>query len=207
MEKLTYIELAKRILGKEKKPLSTTDIWEIAKTKGYDKLLHSQGKILWATLGAQLAKPLLISLLALSGCTYFNRPSEHFRPSPKTTKESSKYQHKEVGKASWYGPGFQGKQTASGEMFDQNKLTAGSLSLPLGTVVEVTNLKNNRKVEVKINDRGPYVKGRTLDLSRAAGDKLGMMRTGVAPVKIKVKSKPALHKTHTHRKHKQRHRH
>ncbi|MDD5269172.1 MAG: septal ring lytic transglycosylase RlpA family protein [Methylococcales bacterium] len=153
---------------------------------------------------SRLAKPLLISLLALPGCTYFNRPSEHFRPSPKTTKEYSKYQHKQVGKvgkASWYGPGFQGKRTASGEMFDQNKLTAGSLNLPLGTVVEVTNLKNNRKVELKINDRGPYVKGRSLDLSRAAADKLGMVSTGVAPVKIKVKSKPALHKRYTHRKH------
>jgi rare lipoprotein A len=131
---------------------------------------------------------LLIGFLVLPGCSYFYRPSVHLRHTLKTTKESPKYQHSQVGKASWYGPGFQGKQTASGEIFDQNKLTAGSLSLPLGTVVEVTNLKNRRKVEVKINDRGPYVKGRTLDLSQAAAAKLGMMQTGVAPVKIKIKS-------------------
>jgi peptidoglycan lytic transglycosylase len=155
---------------------------------------------------SRLAKPLLISFLALSGCTYFNRPSEQFRPSPETTKAYSKYQHKHAGKASWYGPGFQGKRTASGEMFDQNKLTAGSLSLPLGAIVEVTNLKNRHKVEVKINDRGPYVKGRTLDLSRAAAVKLGIMRTGVAPVKIKIKSirskRASYHRyKHSHRKH------
>ena len=91
----------------------------------------------------------LIGLLVLSGCTSFTRPSEHVRHVPKTTGESSKYQ--QVAKASWYGPGLQGKPTASGEIFDQNKLTAGSRDLPLGTVVEVTNLKNHRKVEVKLN--------------------------------------------------------
>lgn len=151
-----------------------------------------------------LAKLLLISFLGLPGCSYFYRPSVHHRPLLKTTKVSPKYHHRQVGKASWYGPGFHGKRTASGEIFDQNKLTAGSRSLPLGTVVEVTNLKNRRKVEVKINDRGPYVKGRTLDLSRAAADSLGMVKTGVAPVKIKIKSikyiRPSRHR-YRHRKH------
>ncbi len=157
------------------------------------------------------AKLFLIGLfLALSGCTYFQRPSGHFKPSPKTTKESSRNQHTQVGKASWYGPGFHGKRTASGEVFDQNKLTAGSRTLPLGTIVEVTNLKNHRKVEVRINDRGPYAKGRTLDLSRAAAAKLGMLRTGVAPVKIKLKSikskrisRHRYQRRHKHRKHRQ----
>ncbi len=155
----------------------------------------------------QLVKLLLIGHLSLSGCAFFEHRPEHVRRLPRSTKETSKYQHKEFGKASWYGPGFQGKRTASGEIFDQDKLTAGSRNLPLGTVVEVTNLKNRKKVEVKINDRGPWVKGRTIDLSHAAAKNLGMEKTGVAPVKIKVKFKPALHKRHTHRKHKWRHRH
>jgi rare lipoprotein A len=130
--------------------------------------------------------PFLIGLLALSGCTYLEPPSEPARHLPKQTKESSKYQHKEVDKASWYGPGLQNKRTASGEIFDQNKLTAGSRRLPFGTVVEVTNLKNGKRVEVKINDRGPWVRGRTIDLSRAAAKKLGMIKTGVAPVEIRI---------------------
>ena len=140
----------------------------------------------------QLMKPLLISHLALSGCAYFEHRPEHVRHLPRSTAKSYKYRHEEVGKASWYGPGFQGKRTSSGETFDQNKMTAGSRNLPLGTVVEVTNLKNNKMIDVKINDRGPWVKGRAIDLSRGAAEKLGMVKTGVAPVKIKVKSKPAL---------------
>jgi len=147
-----------------------------------------------------LAKPVLIGVLALSGCTYFQRPAHV----PRRAEESIKYRHKETGKASWYGPGFQGKPTASGEIFDQEKLTAGSRSLPLGTVVEVTNLKNRKKVEVKINDRGPWVRGRTIDLSRAAAANLGMVKTGVAPVRIKIKSKGHLHKRHRHIKHRRR---
>jgi rare lipoprotein A len=153
---------------------------------------------------SQSAKLSLIGLLTLSGCTYFKPFTEHFKPLPKPTKKASKYKHTEAGKASWYGPGFHGKRTASGEMFDQNKLTAGSRTLPLGTVVEVTNLRNRRKVEVKINDRGPYVKGRTLDLSRGAAEKLGMVGTGVAPVKIKIKStksRRTLRHRHKHRRH------
>ncbi|MGH8557136.1 MAG: septal ring lytic transglycosylase RlpA family protein [Methylococcales bacterium] len=155
----------------------------------------------------KLAKALLIGHLTLSGCAYFEHKPEDTGRLPRSTQEKPKYNHEERGKASWYGPGFQGKRTASGETFDQNKMTAGSRNLPLGTVVEVTNLKNGKKVEVKINDRGPWVKGRTIDLSRAAAKQLGMIKTGVAPVKIRVKSKPAFYKRHTHRKHTRRYRH
>lgn len=101
--------------------------------------------------------------------------------------------HKEIGEASWYGPGFHGKETASGEIFDTNEMTAAHPSLPLGTKVEVTNLEKNKTVEVKINDRGPYAKGRDIDLSRAAAKKLGMVKKGTA--KVKIVAKPVKKKT------------
>ena len=90
----------------------------------------------------------------------------------------------QVGNASWYGPAQDGKETASGETFDQTKLTAAHRTLPLGTKAVVTNLETGKSVEVTINDRGPYVKGRKIDLSRAAAQKIGMTKKGVAKVKI-----------------------
>jgi rare lipoprotein A len=93
---------------------------------------------------------------------------------------------RQVGVASWYGPGFHGRKTASGERFDQNDLTAAHRKLPLGSEVKVTNLENGRSITVEINDRGPYAKGRVLDLSRAAARKLGMVEGGVAKVRIEA---------------------
>ncbi|MEQ8757198.1 MAG: septal ring lytic transglycosylase RlpA family protein [Coleofasciculus sp. G1-WW12-02] len=90
------------------------------------------------------------------------------------------------GIASWYGPGFHGNRSASGERFNQNALTAAHRSLPFGTNVRVTNLNNGRSVIVRINDRGPYARGRVIDLSAAAARVLGLLRTGVAPVQIEV---------------------
>lgn len=90
------------------------------------------------------------------------------------------------GTASWYGPGFHGRKTASGETYNQNDFTAAHRTLPLGTVVVVRNLKNGRSAKVKVNDRGPYVDGRIIDLSKAAAQKLGMIETGTARVKIYV---------------------
>jgi rare lipoprotein A len=95
-----------------------------------------------------------------------------------------------VGEASWYGPGFQGNETANGETFDQKKMTAAHPTLPMGTNVEVTNLENGKKVEVRINDRGPYVGDRAIDLSRAAARKLDMEEDGTAQVKIEADPKP-----------------
>ena len=92
----------------------------------------------------------------------------------------------EHGRASWYGPGFHGRPTASGERFDQDALTAAHPGLPLGTVKVVTNVGNGRSVEVEINDRGPYVAGRIIDLSRAAADEIGMVEAGTAPVVVEV---------------------
>lgn len=86
--------------------------------------------------------------------------------------------------ASWYGPRFQGRTTASGERFDMNGLTAAHRTLPLGTQVRVRNLENGRSVVVRINDRGPYVKGRGIDLSYAAARELRMVEDGEAPVEI-----------------------
>jgi rare lipoprotein A len=90
----------------------------------------------------------------------------------------------ERGIASWYGPGFQGNRTASGQRYDMWGLTAAHRTLPLGTIVEVRNLDNDRTVRVTINDRGPFKKHRILDLSRAAADALGIVGPGTAPVEL-----------------------
>lgn len=90
----------------------------------------------------------------------------------------------EEGLASWYGGKFQGRRTASGEIFDTNQLTAAHKTLPFGTLVRVTNLDNDKTTVVRINDRGPFVAGRIIDLSRAAAAAIGMTGKGVAPVRI-----------------------
>lgn len=90
----------------------------------------------------------------------------------------------QFGRASWYGPWHHGRTTASGEKFDMNKLTAAHRTLPLGTNVRVTNLDNHRSVDVVINDRGPYVDRRVIDLSREAARQLQMEHQGLAPVLV-----------------------
>lgn len=94
------------------------------------------------------------------------------------------------GTASFYGAAFQGHQTANGERFDAQALTAAHRTLPFGSVVRVKNLDNGREVTVRINDRGPYAKGRILDLSEAAARKLGLIDRGYAPVRLEVLSTP-----------------
>ena len=86
--------------------------------------------------------------------------------------------------ASWYGPRFHGKLTANGEQYDQMALTAAHKSLPFGTVLQVTNLKNGKSVIVRINDRGPFIEGRDLDLSKGTALNLGMIGRGVIKVKV-----------------------
>mgnify|MGYP006273971121 CR=1 FL=1 len=90
------------------------------------------------------------------------------------------------GLASWYGEKFHGRLTANGERFDANELTAAHKTLPFGTVLKVTNLDNGRTVTVRVNDRGPFVDNRILDLSRAAAERIGMTGTGVARVRLRV---------------------
>ncbi len=87
-------------------------------------------------------------------------------------------------KASWYGPGFHGKKTANGEVYDQMSFTAAHKSLKFGTLLKITNLKNNKSVIVRINDRGPYIHGRDLDLSKAAALELGFVKKGVTRIKV-----------------------
>jgi rare lipoprotein A len=87
-------------------------------------------------------------------------------------------------KASWYGPGFHGKKTANGEIYDQMSFTAAHKSLKFGTLLKITNPKNGKSVIIRINDRGPYISGRDLDLSKAAALELGLMRNGVGRMKV-----------------------
>ncbi len=92
----------------------------------------------------------------------------------------------ETGMASWYGPDFHGKTTANGETYNQNELTAAHKTLPFNSVVRVTNLDNGKQVTVRINDRGPYARGRVIDLSRAAAREVEMIGSGVARVRIEI---------------------
>ncbi|MDC7221971.1 MAG: septal ring lytic transglycosylase RlpA family protein [Spirochaetales bacterium] len=94
------------------------------------------------------------------------------------------FSYEEEGIASWYGPNFQGKKTANGEIFDTEELTAAHKTLPFDTMVEVTNLSNGKSVILRINDRGPYVGDRLIDLSRKGAEAIGMLDSGTAPVQI-----------------------
>jgi len=92
----------------------------------------------------------------------------------------------QTGKASFYADKFEGHPTASGEKYKHSKLTAAHKSLPFGTKVRVTNLENNSTVDVEINDRGPYIDGRIIDVSKSAAEKLGFINLGITEVKIEV---------------------
>jgi len=128
-------------------------------------------------LGVGLPLPLM-----LNGCasTVSRRPS----PPPLVAPVPAHPQTGQLGVASWYGPGFQGNLTASGEVYNQNALTAAHPTLPLGTPVEVTNLATGKSVRVRITDRGPFVRGRAIDLSHGAAQKLGMVNAGLSQVRI-----------------------
>jgi rare lipoprotein A len=120
---------------------------------------------------------LSVTVIYLAACSL---PASRIPP-PVTAPRVS-----QTGIASWYGPGFHGKPTASGVVYNQHDLTAAHQTLPLGTRVLVTNLDNGRSIEVLINDRGPFAKGRIIDLSYAAGETLGMIGPGTIPVRIEV---------------------
>ena len=94
-----------------------------------------------------------------------------------------------VGIASYYAAKFHGKRTASGEKFSQKVLTAAHLTLPFGTLLKVTNLQNMKSVIVRVNDRGPHVRGRIVDLSRAAAELIGLRHTGTARVELEILAK------------------
>lgn len=117
---------------------------------------------------------------------------EGARGEPAPVLEAAPQREVARGLASWYGPRFHGRRTASGERFDQHQLTAAHRTLPFGTIVRVRSLVNGRTVDVRINDRGPHIRRRVIDLSRAAAEALGLLeaRTGTKPVVISVPQQP-----------------
>lgn len=136
--------------------------------------------------------PSLVCVLLLSvffGASCASRPASRPASHPVSPGDSSAGWSEE-GLASWYGgnDGFEGKPTASGEIYDSSKLTAAHRDLPLGTIVDVTNADNGKTVRVRINDRGPFVRGRIIDLSHAAAQEIGIIGPGVGPVQLKIVS-------------------
>ena len=108
------------------------------------------------------------------------------KPAPAPPAQTVAIVSRNVGSASWYGPGFHGRRSASGEIFNQNALTAAHRTLPFGTRILVTNLNNGRQVTVRINDRGPYSGGRIIDLSAAAAAEIGLVNSGVGTVQLDI---------------------
>jgi rare lipoprotein A len=127
-----------------------------------------------------------IAIAALAGCERSADERQEQGPRPKEKRAH----FVQTGRASWYGEGLKGRKTASGERFDPEDLTAAHRTLPFGTVVRVTNLRNSRSVSVRITNRGPFVRGRIIDLSPAAARELGMVTSGVARVRIEAPHHP-----------------
>src|SRR6187399_2112022 len=126
----------------------------------------------------------LRGLLALSFALAAGCATSHSHPSQPSQPAMPGIGHPERGVASWYGPGFHGRDTASGEPYDMHTLTAAHRSLPFGAIVEVRNLDNGMVTRVRINDRGPFKKDRIIDLSNAAAQAIGMLGPGTARVEL-----------------------
>jgi rare lipoprotein A len=150
-----------------------------------------------SSLKAWLA-PAMLAAAAMSLCAcaggpapqYGGRYAESGPPRPYSAVQRRPYREaspgfEEVGIASWYGAEYQNRPTADGELFDMNRPTAAHKTLPLPCMAEVTNLANGRTVVVRVNDRGPFVDGRVIDLSRAAAKELGFLSTGVTRVRVR----------------------
>jgi rare lipoprotein A len=154
-----------------------------------------------------LALPIMTALLLLAGCTATRHPPPLVageQPVPPgggkgVYKIGSPYQvdgvwyypaedfnYDETGIASWYGEAFHGKYTANGEVFDLNAVTAAHKTLPMPSIVEVTNLENGRRIQVRVNDRGPFIRGRVIDLSRRSAQLLGFEPQGTAKVRVRI---------------------
>jgi rare lipoprotein A len=143
---------------------------------------HGRLKVLLSAL-------LIVVFFLLSACAPRQRVVyERRMPPPEKETKIEKRETRELqqGIASWYGKDFHGRQTSSGEVYDMYQLTCAHQSLPLGTMVMVTNLENGKSVELKVNDRGPFVKGRIIDVSYAAAKMLDMSEKGTAMVKVEV---------------------
>jgi rare lipoprotein A len=96
----------------------------------------------------------------------------------------------ETGIASWYGPGFHGNYTANGEVYDMYGISAAHKTLPFGTIVRVVEIETGRSIVVRINDRGPFIEGRIIDLSKGAAEKLGIVEKGIAEVGLRIQHRP-----------------
>jgi peptidoglycan lytic transglycosylase len=145
---------------------------------------------------------LCAAAFALAGCGVFGGGGGNTQPAPNQNgyyKIGNPYQidgawyypsidwnYDQTGTASWYGSDFYGKYTANGEVYDMNALTAAHRTLPMPSIVQVTNLENGRSIQLRINDRGPYAKNRIIDLSRRAAQLLGFENTGTAQVEVKL---------------------
>ncbi len=140
---------------------------------------------------------LVVFLAIIAGCPHGRPPAPETTPPPKAhrpkpykvmgkwyTPLPDAHGFRQRGVASWYGKKFHGRKTANGEIYDMNKVSAAHKTLPLGTVVRVRNLNNDKTLDVRINDRGPFVRGRIIDLSRGAAKELGVIGPGTAPVEI-----------------------
>src|SRR5436305_14338249 len=154
--------------------------------------------------------PAVVALgLALAGCASSgpkvsgNHHSRHpavqpiYRVEPYQVKgvwytPRADYSYDETGTASWYGPGFDQQLTADNEIYDMNQLSAAHKTLPLPSVVQVTNTQNGRSLQLRVNDRGPYVGDRVIDLSRRAAQLLGFEGAGTAPVHVRILKEPSI---------------
>lgn len=135
-------------------------------------------RILWTLV---MVCPLLLVISCSAGKNIRNEP-----PQPQPGRGVSSNDIFQTGIASWYGDDFQGKTTANGEIYDMHKLTAAHQTIPFHTIVEVENLENGKKVLVRINDRGPFLKDRIIDLSLQAAQRLVMTDKGTAPVNMRL---------------------
>ena len=131
---------------------------------------HRRNLLRWAAVSLLIA-------VSIVGCGGSKRPST----------EPHKVRFVETGVASWYGKPFHGRTTANGERYDMHKMTAAHKTLPFGAMVKVTDLETGRSVNVRINDRGPFAKGRIIDLSKKAAKQLGIYERGTARVRIETK--------------------
>ena len=143
-------------------------------------------RISWTTVGL-----VILGWVALNGCAA-PEVEDSYTPGTKPYKVLGKWYQprshshgfRQIGLASWYGADFHGKKTANGEIYDMYAVSAAHKTLPFNTYVSVNNLENGRKIRVRINDRGPFVRGRIIDLSYTAADKLGIVGPGTARVEI-----------------------
>ncbi len=139
-------------------------------------------------LGSHVAKQIPFPSDEEPAIGYF-KVGNPYKIKGRTYYPKEKYQYSETGVASWYGPGFHGKMTANGEIFNQYELTAAHRTLQMPSMVRVTNLENGKSIIVRVNDRGPFANDRIIDLSQKAAEVIGMKKAGTARVRVDVLEK------------------